>query len=199
MIAPLSIEHVADEAPLIERIRSGDQGAFETLVRRHGGRMLTVARRLLRSDEEGADAVQDAFLSAFRSIGSFAGQASLGTWLHRIVVNACLMRLRSRSRRRDVPLDALLPGFDESGWRVWPEHAPVILSREETRAQVRGCIDRLPEPHRTIVRLRDVEGLDTEQTAERLGITAGAVKTRLHRARQILRDMLEPVVLSEEG
>jgi RNA polymerase sigma-70 factor (ECF subfamily) len=199
MIAPISIDNVPDEPLLVERILLGDQGACETLVRRHGGRMLSVARRLLRCDEEADDAVQDAFLSAFRSLGSFGGQSSLGTWLHRIVVNACLMRLRGRSRRRDVPLDRLPPGSDEAGGRARPEHAPAILSRLETRAQVRACIDRLPEPHRTILVLRDVQELDTDETAERLGIRPGAVKTRLHRARQALRVLLAPVILAAEG
>lgn len=198
MIATISIDHVPDEPLLIERILHGDQGACETLVRRHGGRMLAVARRLLRSDEEAADAVQDAFLSAFRSLGSFGGQSSLGTWLHRIVVNACLMRLRGRSRRRDVPLDDLPMGFDEAGGRAGHKHAPAILSRQETRAQVRACIDRLPEPHRTILLLRDVQELDTDETAERLGIRPGAVKTRLHRARQALRVLLAPIFLAGE-
>jgi RNA polymerase sigma-70 factor (ECF subfamily) len=200
MIAAISIDHVPDEPLLVERVLLGDQGACETLVRRHGGRMLSVARRLLRRDEDADDAVQDAFLSAFRSLGSFGGQSSLGTWLHRIVVNACLMRLRGRSRRRDVPLADLPPGSDEACGRDRPdEHAPAVLSRQETRAQVRACIDRLPEPHRTILLLRDVQELDTDETAERLGIRPGAVKTRLHRARQALRVLLEPIVLGGVG
>lgn len=199
-----AFDSASDEARLVERIRHGDESACEALVRLHAGRMLAVARRLLRSEEDSADAVQDAFLSAFRSIGSFAAQSGLGTWLHRIVVNASLMKLRSRSRRRDVPLDDLLPTFDETGHhtarvRPWPEQAPVLAIREETRAQVRECIERLPESHRTVLLLRDVEELDTEQTARLLGINPGAVKTRLHRARQALRTLLEPTGLDQEG
>jgi RNA polymerase sigma-70 factor (ECF subfamily) len=192
------------EPRLVERILAGDASACEALVRQHGGRMLRVARRLLGSEEDGADAVQDAFLSAFRSLASFTGQSSLGTWLHRIVVNASLMKLRARARHRDVPLDDLLPSFDETGHhshpvRGWPEHAPALLARQELRLHVRACIDRLPESHRTVLLLRDIEDLDTEETAEQLGITAGAVKTRLHRARQALRTLLEPIVLGEEA
>ncbi len=191
-----------DQDDLLAPAKQGDEGARETLVRRHIGRMLAVARRLMGCEEDAADAVQDAFLSAFRSLDSFKGDAAVGTWLHRIVVNACLMKLRARPRGRLVPLDDLLPAFDETGHHVrevrgWGEQAPALVARAETRAQVRACIDRLPEPYRTVLMLRDLEELDTEQTAEQLGISVGAVKTRLHRARQALRTLLEPLVLGE--
>ena len=177
--------------------------ACEALVRQHAGRMLAVARRFLRTEEDSADAVQDAFLSAFRSLDGFEGNSALGTWLHRIVVNVCLMRLRARSRSREVRIDDLLPTFDETGHhsrpvRPWENHALARLTQAETRAHVRACIDRLPDPYREVLLLRDIEELDTEQTAQQLGINPGAVKTRLHRARQALRTLLEPVVLGEE-
>ena len=192
----------ADDVELLERVRVGDERACEALVRRHGGRMLAVARRFLRTEEDSADAVQDAFLSAFRSLDGFEGKAALGTWLHRIVVNVCLMRLRARSRRREVRIDDLLPTFDETSHhsrpvRPWGDHALARLARAETCAQVRACIEELPEPYREVLLLRDIEELDTEQTAQHLGINPGAVKTRLHRARQALRTLLEPVVLGE--
>jgi RNA polymerase sigma-70 factor (ECF subfamily) len=195
--------NLPDERGLVDRLRAGDERACEALVRQHAGRMLGVARRLLRSEEDSADAVQDAFVSAFRSLDSFAGQSSLGTWLHRIVVNACLMKLRAQSRRpQNVPLD-LLPAFDETGHhaqpvRGWAEQAPALLERAETRAQVRACIDQLPESHRTVLLLRDIEELDTEETARQLGIAPGAVKTRLHRARQALRTLLAAVFAEED-
>lgn len=192
-----------EEPGLLARVRSGDESACEELVRRHGGRMLAVARRFLRSEEDSADAVQDAFLAAFRALPGFQGEAALGTWLHRIVVNACLMRLRSRSRRPEVRIDQLLPTFDDSGHhtravRPWDDQGLSRLTRAETRAQVRECIDRLPEPYRAILLLRDIEELDTDETARHLGITAGAVKTRLHRARQALRTLLEPLAVAAE-
>src|SRR5262249_9659225 len=96
---------VSDEALLLRRIRFGDEDACETLVRQNRGRMLAVARRLLRCEEDRADAVQDAFLSAFRALDSFEGQSSLATWLHRIVVNVCLMKLRSRAPRCSLAID----------------------------------------------------------------------------------------------
>jgi RNA polymerase sigma-70 factor (ECF subfamily) len=194
----------ADDVELLERVRAGDEGAYEALVRRHGGRMLAVARRFLRTEEDSADAVQDAFLSAFRSLDGFEGNSALGTWLHRIVVNVCLMRLRARSRRREVRIDELLPTFDETGHhsrpiRPWEDHALARLTQAETCAQVRVRIDELPAPYREILILRDIEELDTEQTAQHLGIKPGAVKTRLHRARQALRTLLEPLVFGLDG
>ncbi len=193
----------ADEARLVERIRAGDEQACEFLVREFGGRMLALARRYLRCDEDCADAVQDAFLSAFRALSSFEGNSSLATWLHRIVVNACLMKLRARSRRQSVPLDDLLPTFDENGHHSspvtpWTDPAESRLLSAETRALVGACIDRLPEPHRAVLLLRDIEEFDTEQTAQALGISQAAVKTRLHRARKALRTLLEPLFGSEE-
>jgi RNA polymerase sigma-70 factor, ECF subfamily len=191
------------EAQFLAGVRAGDPEASAALVRHYGGRMLGVARRFLRSEEDSADAVQDAFLAAFRRLDKFEGKSSLATWLHRIVVNACLTKLRARSRRRAVPIDDLLPAFDETGHhsrpvRPWEEEALPRLGREETRVQVRACIDRLPEPYRTVLLLRDIDELDTDQTAHHLRIGVGAVKTRLHRARQALRTLLEPFFGAEE-
>src|SRR4029077_4578014 len=127
-----------DDVALLERIRAGDEGACEALVRQHGGRMLAVARRFLRTEEDSADAVQDAFLSAFRSLDGFEGNSALGTWLHRIVVNVCLTRLRAQSRSREVRIDELLPTFDETGHhrrpvRPWDHQTLARLTQAETR------------------------------------------------------------------
>ena len=188
----------AGDADLIARIRAGDESASETLVRENIGAMLAVARRFLRCEAESADAVQEAFILAFRALDSFEGNSGLSTWLHRLV-NRCLGRLRSRKRRPTVSLDDLLPAYDEDGRyvrpvRSWVPEAEDPLLRAETRAQVRACIERLPACYRTVLVLRDMEEFDTDQTAERLGSTPGAVKTRLHRARQALRSLLEPVL-----
>ena len=188
----------AEDGELLARIRAGDEGACETLVRTHSGAMLSVARRFLRCEAESADAVQEAFVQAFGALDSFEGNSALASWLHRIVVNRCLGRLRRRKRRRTVSLDDML-AFDEYGRHPrptgrWVSAAESQLVRAETRAQVRACIDRLPDAYRTVLVLRDIEEFDTDQTAARLGSTPGAVKTRLHRARQALRSLLEPVL-----
>ncbi len=188
--------HPQDE-DLLLRMRSGEEAAFEELVRTHGGRLLAVARRYLPSEDDARDAVQDAFLSAFKALPAFEGQAKLSTWLHRIAVNAALMKLRTRRRKPEQSIDDLLPGFLEDGHLEKPasEWMPVpldLVERKEIAEIVRSNIARLPDNHRHVLLLRDIEEFDTEETAEMLEITPNAVKTRLHRARLALRELLEP-------
>jgi RNA polymerase sigma-70 factor (ECF subfamily) len=201
--APTNEDVAASERLLIERLRGGDESAYEHLVREHGGRMLAVARRMLRNEEEAQDAVQDAFLSAFKAIDRFEGAARLGTWLHRIVVNAALMRIRSARRRRDeVAIEDLLPRFGKDGHPLdpptrWRDAAEAVLERKELQKLVLVSIDRLPENYRSVLMLRDIEEMSTEEAASLLKIGAGVVKTRLHRARQALRSLLDPHLRKE--
>lgn len=182
---------------LTEALRNADENAAEELVRRFGAQSLATARRFLCSDADAEDAVQQGFLSAIQGIESFKGNSALGTWLHRIIVNVCLMKLRDRRRRSEVSIDALLPTFDASGHhaqavRRWRETPQEQLVRDETRIFVRRSIDSLPDDYRTVLLLRDIEQLSTQETAEILDATPGTIKTRLHRARQALRTLLEP-------
>jgi RNA polymerase sigma-70 factor (ECF subfamily) len=187
----------ADEKALLDRLRARDDDAYEELVRAYAGRLLAVARRYLPVEEDARDAVQDAFLSAFRAVDRFEGNARLSTWLHRIVVNASLMKLRTRRRKPETPIDDLLPGFLEDGHldepaSEWRELSDEALARKQTRALIQVAVDQLPDSYRNVLQLRDIEGFDTEETARAMGISANAVKTRLHRARQALRGLLEP-------
>ena len=184
-----------DETALVEALRAGDPKAFETMVRLYAGRMLAVARRLVGNDEEARDVVQDALLSAFRAISRFEGQSRVSTWLHRITVNTALMKLRTRRRKPEESIEPLLPSFQDDGHHAvrfsdW-EGADQLLERAEVREVVRKAIDELPEAYRTVLMLRDIEELSTEETAEALEITPNTVKTRLHRARQALRTVLD--------
>jgi RNA polymerase sigma-70 factor (ECF subfamily) len=188
---------VDDEATLVAQLRAGDEAAFEQVVRAYGGRLLAVARRIVGTEEDARDVVQDAFLNAFRSLSRFEGTAKLSTWLHRIVVNAALMKLRTRKRKPEQSIETLLPAFLEDGhheelFKSWDEPVDKIMERAENRALVRKQIDALPEGYRTVLVLRDIEGLDTEETANVLGLSVNATKIRLHRARQALRTMLAP-------
>lgn len=176
------------ETDLIARLRAGELAAQDEFFRAHVAAVMAVARKYLGDTDRAADAAQDTFLAAFRAIGTFHATARLGTWLHRIAVNECLMKLRSDRRRRTVPLEA---GFD-TGARCDAE----ALERGETAIRVREGIGQLPAPFRTIIELRDLQGLDTAETAARLGTTTGVVKTRLHRARHALREILEPIAAS---
>ena len=186
---------MADEATLVAALQAGDDDAFEQLVRRYGGRMLEVAQRFVGEGDDARDVVQEAFLSAFRAIDRFEGTARLSTWLHRITVNAALMRLRSRRRRPEESLDELLPRFEADGHRISPGEPwqPLAaLEGAELRTLVRRRIDELPERYRTVLLLRDIEELETGEVAVLLGVNTGTVKTRLHRARLALRSLLDP-------
>lgn len=190
-----------DEAALLQGLRAGEQAAYETLVRMYSGRLLAVTRRYLHNEDDARDALQDAFLSAFRSLHTFTEGSLLSTWLHRIAINAALMKLRTRKRRPEDSIEDLLPKFTEDGHREdghrgnptrsWKEPEG-LLERQETRTVVHACINRLPETYRMVLLLRDIEELDTEEAAQMLDISLNAVKIRLHRARQALRTLLDP-------
>ena len=189
----LAFDH--DEA-LIAGLQSGDSGAFETLVREHGPRLLRLARRFLANEEDARDALQDAMVAVYRSAGKFEATCALATWLHRIVVNACLMKLRAKRRRPEEDIEQYLPRFVEDGHQVtpstpWTESADAVIEREELREAVRAAIAKLPDAYRIVLHLRDIEELSTAETAEVLGTTKNIVKIRLHRARQALRTLLD--------
>ena len=206
-----SLQTSADDAlqttiadPLVGRLKAGDADAFEELVRSTGGRMLAVARRFFGDEDTARDVVQDAFLSAFRGIQNFDGQARLTTWLHRIVVNAALMRLRARQRRPEQSIEPLLPAFQEDGHHVeavvsWAESGERLLERRETRALVRAAMADLPESYRAVLLLRDIEDRSTRETADALGISENAAKLRLHRARQALATLIKRRTARRQG
>jgi RNA polymerase sigma-70 factor (ECF subfamily) len=186
-----------DEALLVARLKRGEATAFDELVRGYAQHMLTVCRRLLSYHEQDAqDALQDAFVSVFKSIGTFEGASRLSTWLHRIAANAALMKIRARNRRPERAIEDLLPRFKEDGHHLdppapWSDRADLQAEHEETRAFVRRAIDQLPENYRTALLLRDIEQLSNDQVADILGITPNAVKIRVHRAHQALRTLLD--------
>jgi len=181
------------DAELVARLQRGDDTAFEAVVRTHGGRLLAVARRFLGNDEDARDAVQDAFIRAYKAIHTFEARAQLYTWLHRILVNTALMKLRERRRRPTESIEDLLPNYTTNGHqavasRDWSD---AVLERKETAAIVREAITRLPDQYREVLVLRDIEEKDTAEAAEILGTTSNVVKVRLHRARQALRTLLD--------
>jgi RNA polymerase sigma-70 factor (ECF subfamily) len=185
-----------NERELLAHLRDGDEDAFGLVVQRHGGRMLATARRLLNNEHDAQDAVQEAFTSAFRALDKFNGDAMLSTWLHRIVVNAALVQLRTKRRRGEQPIEPLLPRFGHGGeWiddpATWTDTTETILERRDSREMVRRCIERLPDKYRSVLLLRDIEELDTDETAQSLATTANTVKVRLHRARQALKTLIE--------
>ena len=179
-----------------------DANSADTLVRDNISWMLVVAQRLLKDRALAEDAVQEAFLSAFRGLDKFEQRSSLKTWLHRITVNACLMKLRQLKRLAEQPIDEYLPEFTRYGCRIeehWGNLASVeeILNNEQRSAQVHKMINKLPGNYRIVLLLRDIEGYNTEEVVELLGISESNVKVRLHRARAALKKLIEPILRGE--
>jgi RNA polymerase sigma-70 factor, ECF subfamily len=185
----------ADDADLIARISRHDATAFEMLMRRHNGKLFRVARAILKDDAEAEDALQDAYLEAYRHIDEFRGGARLTTWLTRIVINQSLMRLRKHKRGRIVvPLvDARAGEHQHAETDVADERnesPPAATLRAEIRRALERRIDELPVAFRTVFVMREVEDMTVEETAECLAIPAATVRTRLFRARALLREAL---------
>jgi len=183
----------------VSRLQRGDELAFEELVRAHGPRMLAVAKRYLPQESDAQDALQDAFISVARGIHAFAGDSLLGTWLHRIVVNAALMRIRARGRRSETPTDGatLEAASDARGVTHSPSHAGEPMARAELRRLVRDEVARLPDSYRVVLVLRDLEGQDLREIAVLLDVGLTTVKMRLHHGRRALRAALEPRLASK--
>lgn len=182
--------------------RLTDDVQTEQLVRDNIGWMLALAQRLLGDRALAEDAVQDAFLDAFRALDTFEGRSSLKTWLHRITVNASLTILRRLKRLAEQPIDEYLPEFDRYACRIeapWTYLARVedVLESAHLRTLVHTKIGSLPDAYRIVLQLRDIEGYDTREVAQLLDISESNVKVRLHRARAALKKMLEPILRGE--
>ena len=190
------------EESLVAALKAGDKQAAEVLVRSEAGRMIAVAKRMLGDHALAEDCVQDAFIKLFRNIQGFEQRSSLRSWVHRIVVNEALMKLRSKRTRGEAPIDELLPEFDENACRIegpWqylatPEE---IYARQDRRSLVLAKIDELPESYRVVLLLRDIEELSTREVADGLGLSEANVKVRQHRARSALKKLLEPLLKGE--
>jgi len=184
-----------DDAELVGRIARHDQAAFEVLMRRHNGKLFRVARAILKDDAEAEEALQDGYLDAYRHIGDFRGGARLSTWLTRIVINQALMRLRKQRRERIVvPIgDGRATEPDQAEADVTDERSespPGATLRAEIRRALEHRIDELPTAFRTVFVMREVEDMTVDETAECLSIPAATVRTRLFRARAMLREAL---------
>jgi RNA polymerase sigma-70 factor, ECF subfamily len=191
----------ATDEDLVARAIAGDEPAFETLVERHQHRAYGLARRLVGSESDAQDVLQESFLNVYRKLSSFRGDARFSTWLYRIVTNAALMHRRARARRPLEPLDGFLPRFDGDGRLVGEPaeleaaaHAVERLDRQALAEKAQAGIERLPELYRTAFVLRDLEELTTDEVAELLGVGGDVVRQRVHRARLMLRGYLSDAV-----
>jgi RNA polymerase sigma-70 factor (ECF subfamily) len=182
-----------DETELVERARSGDAAAFTELVNRYQRKIYRLAKHITQNDEDAEDVLQEAFLKAYEHLDTFQGHSKFYTWIVRIAVNEALMRLRKRRTDRTVPLDEPIDTGEETVAReiaVWEDNPEQRYSREEMHEILDQAIEGLKPDFRTVFALRDIEELSTEETAETLGISIPAVKSRLLRARLALREKL---------
>jgi RNA polymerase sigma-70 factor (ECF subfamily) len=184
----------APDLALAERIARRDAAAFEQLMRQHNGRLFRIVRAILKDDTEAEDALQDAYVDAYRHIEAFKGEAQLGTWLTRIAVNHALMRLRKHRRERQViPIhESDTDVLTEADLLPDPtaESPAASIIRGEMRELLERRIDELPVAFRTVFVMREVEEMTVDETASALGIPAATVRTRLFRARALLRNAL---------
>jgi RNA polymerase sigma-70 factor (ECF subfamily) len=193
-VTPTTTEPVGfDESALVAQAKAGDQNAFAELVNRYERKIYRLAKNITRNDEDAEDVLQDAFMKAYTHLDNFKGDSKFYTWIVRIAVNEALMRLRKRKTDRSVPLDEPVELGEETVQReiaVWEDNPEQQYSQEEWRRILDEAVDSLKPDFRTVFVLRDIEELSTEETAETLGISVPAVKSRLLRARLALRERL---------
>jgi RNA polymerase sigma-70 factor, ECF subfamily len=186
-------EPANDETKLVDAARAGDVASFEQLVRRYDRNVFRIAQHITQNREDAEDVVQDAFLKAFQNLKQFQGQSKFYTWLVRIAVNEALMRLRRRRPERMVSLDEDVKTEEDSIPREiadWSPNPEQLYDQGELKEILQKTIQGLPPGFRTVFILRDVEDLSTEETADALGLSVPAVKSRLLRARLQLRERL---------
>jgi RNA polymerase sigma-70 factor, ECF subfamily len=192
-IQPNIEQPVSEEMQLVRRAKRGDDSAFEELVRRYDRNVFRIAQHITQNREDAEDVVQEAFLKAYGNLTKFPEQSKFYTWLVRIAVNEALMKLRRRKPERTVSLDEEVKTEDDSLPREvadWSPNPEQMYNQAELRDILTRTIQGLPEGFRTVFVLRDKEGLSTEETAEALGLSIPAVKSRLLRARLQLRERL---------
>ncbi|HEV8041137.1 MAG TPA: RNA polymerase sigma factor [Bryobacteraceae bacterium] len=184
---------IFDESALVAKAREGDLAAFNELVNSYSRKIFRLAKHITQNDEDAEDVLQETFLKAFEHLGDFQGQSKFYTWIVRIAVNESLMKLRKRKSDRSVPLDEPVDTGEDTVVReiaVWDENPEQQYSREELGQILDEAVQGLRPAFRTVFVLRDIEELSTEETAEALGISVPAVKSRLLRARLQLREKL---------
>jgi RNA polymerase sigma-70 factor, ECF subfamily len=184
---------IFDESSLVQKAREGDAEAYNQLVNQYSRKIYRLAKHITQNDEDAEDVLQETFLKGFEHLGDFHGQSKFYTWIVRIAVNESLMKLRKRKSDRTVPLDEPLDTGEDTVVReiaVWDENPEQKYSRDELGGILDEAIQSLRPVFRTVFVLRDIEELSTEETAEALGISVPAVKSRLLRARLQLREKL---------
>jgi RNA polymerase sigma-70 factor (ECF subfamily) len=190
MSAAATVPQGIADAELAARVASGDGAAFELLMRRHNRRLYRIAISVLRNAADAEDALQESYLAAYRAIGSFRGDASLATWLSKLVMNHCLARKRKAQRRDNIVAIVPEDSEEEAIAPIEFDTPDRALVRAELRELLENKVEQLPEAFRTVFMMRCVEELTVEETADLLSIPEATVRTRHFRARSLLRESL---------
>ncbi len=193
LLMPLPALAGIDESELVTLARTGDARSFSELVRRYEGKIFRLAQHITQNREDAEDVLQETFLKAYEHLDQFQGNSKFYTWIVRIAVNQALMKLRRRKTDRSVSLDETIDTGDDTLVReiaAWDENPEQQYSREELGGILEGAVASLEAPYRSVFVLRDIDELSTEETAEALGLSVPAVKSRLLRARLQLREKL---------
>jgi RNA polymerase sigma factor (sigma-70 family) len=189
----------ATDGVLVEQILAGDHAAFATVMRRHNRRLYRLARATLRDDAEAEDALQDAYLHAYHSLAQYRHEATLATWLSRLVLNECFARLRRTSRRQKVvPISATVNDSELNNVADQAEGPDATAVRSQMRTLIQGKLDDLPVDFRLVFVLRCIEEMSVHEVADHLQIPAPTVRSRYFRARALLRDALGPEMETAE-
>lgn len=192
-----------DDERIIEGLKSRDEQAVVDLIDKYQGRIYNLAISILRNEGDAEEITQDVFMTVYQKIDSFKGDSAFFSWVYRICVNACLMRLRNRKRTDAVSIEDFMPVFTEDGRHAseigdWSREVERRVLNRELGEVLRKFIAELSEKYRVVLVLSDVEGLSNEETANILGLSIPAVKSRLHRARLYLRERLDQYLKAGE-
>lgn len=179
---------------LVDEFKAGDISAFEEIISRYESKVMNLALRFTRNQEDAEEVLQDVFTTVYRKIDGFRGQSAFSSWLYRIVVNAAFMKLRKRKQTQTVSIDDLAPAVKQYCMErdaVTNQHLHNVAISRELQEVLQRAIDRLPDQYRAVFVLRDVDGLSNQETGEILNLSIPAVKSRLHRSRIMLRKKLQ--------
>jgi RNA polymerase sigma-70 factor (ECF subfamily) len=186
---------VPSEKELVRRARNGDVNAFERILGQYQERVMRVVMSILKDPMDAEEVTQDVFMTVFDKVDTFRSEASLSTWIHRIAVNAALMRKRRQRPRVDLPLEEVLADAEGEGHLTietgdWSDQVDDPVLHAEARQVIEQAIEKLDDKYQAVFALREVQGFSTAETAQILGLGVSAIKTRLHRARLFLREAL---------
>ena len=182
------------DVEVVNQFKAGDALAFEEIITRYESKVMSLALRFTRNQEDAEEVMQDVFTTVYRKIDGFRGQSAFSSWLYRIVVNAAFMKLRKRKQSQTVSMDDLSPAIKQ--YCVDREtfngaYSQNIAISHEMQSVIQNAVNRLPDQYRAVFVLRDVDGLSNQETGEILNLSIPAVKSRLHRSRIMLRKKLQ--------